>query len=111
MQFPPGLGSRHRRAHLRRVYIHVGICVREYNTPWAPSSLGSALGFGADVNTWIAFPYFESKGILLADMSILVSAGGSVIAQEIIEVVNPANINDPLQLVFEHSLANLQVSE
>ena len=63
------------------------------------------------MNTWIACPYFKSKGKLLADMSILVSAGGSVIAQEIIEVVNPANIDDPLQLVFENSLANLQVRE
>ena len=69
------------------------------------------MGFGADVDTWIALPYFESKGILLADMSILVSARGSVFAQEMVKVVYPTNVDDLFQLVFEHSLANLQVSE
>ena len=110
-QVRPGLGWCHRRTYLRRVHLHVGICVRQDHTPRTPRSLRSALGFGAHVNTRVTLPHFERKAKLFPDMTILVRACRPVPIQELVEVVDTTNVEYPFQLVTEHFFANLHASQ
>ena len=82
---------------------NIGTRERQHFCPGSPRCVGTTVSFAPDKNLAIAI--LERQSVLLA--YFFVSACGAAVSQKRVEIVNTSDVDNIMQLLFEHLLTDL----